>query len=52
MVASLGAALGAGAFEDGLGLAVDTVGKLLQQHFALAAGEINPNELPDAPVVD
>jgi uncharacterized membrane protein len=51
-VATLGAALGAGAFEEGLGLAVDAVGKLLQGHFALATDEVNPNELPDAPVVD
>jgi hypothetical protein len=50
-VGTLGAALGTGAFEDGLGLAVDAVGKLLKQHFAVTAGEINPNELPDAPVV-
>jgi hypothetical protein len=50
-VGTLSAALGDGAFEDGLGLAVDAVGSLLEQHFPLAVGESNPNELPDAPVV-
>lgn len=50
-VGTLSKALVAGAFEDGLGLAVDAIDRLLQQHFALAAGEVNPNELPDAPVM-
>jgi hypothetical protein len=50
-IGTLGTALGSGAFEEGLGLAVDAVGGLLQQHFALPAGETNPNELPDTPFV-
>jgi uncharacterized membrane protein len=39
----------AGRFEDGLNLAIDAVDALLVEHFALAAGQTNPNELPDAP---
>ena len=38
----------AGRFERGLMQAVDAVDALLSRHFALAAGESNPNELPDA----
>ena len=37
-----------GRFERGLMQAVDAVDGLLCRHFALAAGESNPNELPDA----
>ena len=37
-----------GRFERGLMQAVDAVDGLLCRHFALAAGEANPNELPDA----
>lgn len=36
-------------FEDGLTEAQEEVSALLVQHFPLAAGELNPNELPDAP---
>lgn len=50
-VGTLSTALAAGAFEDGLSIALDAVGSLLQQHFAPVAGEPNPNELPDAPVL-
>ena len=39
----------AGRFEDGLNAAIDAVDALLVQHFALAPGQLNPNELPDAP---
>ena len=39
----------AGEFETGLNQAVDAVDALLAKHFALAPGETNPNELPDAP---
>jgi uncharacterized membrane protein len=48
---SMQAAFKGGQFEAGLNQAVDAVGALLAQHFALAPGEINPNELPDAPHV-
>ena len=37
-----------GRFERGLMQAVDAVDGLLSRHFPLAAGEANPNELPDA----
>jgi uncharacterized membrane protein len=40
-----------GQFEAGLNHAIDAVDALLRQHFALAPGERNPNELPDAPFV-
>ncbi|MET0334833.1 MAG: TPM domain-containing protein [Rhizobacter sp.] len=40
-----------GDYEVGLNAAVDAVGRLLDQHFALSEHEANPNELPDAPVV-
>ena len=38
-------------FEDGLNAAIDAVTIPLRQHFPLAAGERNPNELPDAPAL-
>lgn len=37
----------AGRFEQGLAQAVDAVDGLLKAHFALGAGQANPNELPD-----
>ena len=43
------AAFRAGRFEEGLNQAIDAVDALLVEHFALGAGELNPNELPDAP---
>jgi len=36
-------------FEEGLNAAIDAVTASLRQHFALCAGQANPNELPDAP---
>lgn len=39
----------AGQFEAGLNAAVDAVDALLATHFALGEGQVNPNELPDAP---
>ena len=41
----------AGRFEDGLTAAIAAVDRLLVQHFALAEGAANPNELPDSPFV-
>jgi uncharacterized membrane protein len=38
-------------FEDGLTNALAEVSALLVQHFPLAANEVNPNELPDAPLL-
>ena len=49
ITATMSAAFKAGQFEAGLNQAVDAVDALLMQHFALAPGEANPNELPDAP---
>ncbi len=49
ITATMGAAFKAGQFEAGLNQAVDAVDALLAKHFALAPGEANPNELPDAP---
>jgi uncharacterized membrane protein len=37
--------------EQGLHAAIDAVDALLRQHFALAAGQHNPNELPDEPAL-
>ncbi len=47
MVAGMREAFRAGRFEDGLAQAVDAVDALLAQHFPLAEGQANPNELPD-----
>jgi uncharacterized membrane protein len=41
----------AGQYEAGLNDAIDAVDALLVRHFALAPGEVNPNELPDVPHV-
>ena len=49
IAATMSAAFKAGQIEAGLNQAIDAVDALLMQHFALAAGEVNPNELPDAP---
>ncbi|MDD2926246.1 TPM domain-containing protein [Rhodoferax sp.] len=40
-----------GEYELGLNLAVKQVSDLLTTHFPLVAGESNPNELPDAPLL-
>jgi uncharacterized membrane protein len=47
LVQGMRGAFVAGRFEDGLAQAVDAVDALLTQHFALAQGQNNPNELPD-----
>ena len=49
ITATMSAAFRAGDFEAGLNQAIDAVDALLAEHFALAPGEVNPNELPDAP---
>jgi uncharacterized membrane protein len=41
----------AGRFEDGLNAAIAEVDALLLRHFALQPGQVNPNELPDAPLL-
>jgi uncharacterized membrane protein len=47
VLGGMGTAFKAGRFEAGLDEAITAVDALLVQHFALAAGETNPNELPD-----
>lgn len=49
LVDGMRAAFREGRFEQGLVQAVDAVDTLLLQHFALAEGAVNPNELPDRP---
>ena len=49
MVDELRSALQRGEFEAGLLAAVDRLDALLRQHFPLAEGARNPNELPDHP---
>ncbi len=51
LVQRMGGAFREGRFEDGLTQALEEVSALLVQHFPLAAGEVNPNELPDQPVL-
>ena len=51
LVAAMREAFRAGRFEPGLLTTVDRLDALLRQHFPLAEGEANPNELPDAPTV-
>lgn len=51
IAAGMSEAFRAGRFEDGLNAAVDAVSEALRAHFPLAAGERNPNELPDAVVL-
>jgi uncharacterized membrane protein len=49
IVARMGSAFREGRFEDGLTQALEEVSALLVAHFPLAAGQTNPNELPDEP---
>jgi uncharacterized membrane protein YgcG len=51
LVDGMAAAFKAGRWEQGLDDAVDAVDAVLAQHYPLAPGAANPNELPDAPVV-
>ena len=51
LVDGMAAAFQAGRFEDGLNAAIDAVGGRLAEHFPLATGARNANELPDAPVI-
>jgi uncharacterized membrane protein len=50
IAASMQSAFQAGDFESGLLRAVDAVDALLVRHFAARPGEIDVNELPDAPL--
>ncbi len=51
IAALMSTALRDGHAEAGLDAAIEAVDALLVQHFALRDGEVNPNELPDAPLV-
>ena len=51
IVKRMGTALHEGRFEDGLTQALEEVSALLVEHFPAGAGEANPNELPDEPVL-
>jgi uncharacterized membrane protein len=51
MIARMRAAFREGRIEDGLTQALEEISAVLVQHFPLAAGDANPNELPDAPVI-
>ena len=51
MVKRMGIAFKRGQFEDGLTQALEEVSALLMEHFPLGEEEVNPNELPDAPVL-
>jgi uncharacterized membrane protein len=50
VIARMASAFRAGHFEAGLQQAVKEVSALLVQHFPLAPGQQNPNELPNTPV--
>ena len=51
MAQRMGAAFRERRFEDGLTQALEEVSALLVEHFPLAEGEADRNELPDKPVV-
>ena len=51
IMTTMAAAFQGGKFEDGLNQAIDAVDAMLRERFALAPGEANPNELPNAPMV-
>jgi uncharacterized membrane protein len=51
IVARMGSAFREGRFEDGLTQALAEVSALLVQHFPLAVGAADSNELPDEPVL-
>jgi uncharacterized membrane protein len=51
VVAHMGDAFGAGRYEDGLTQALEEVSAVLVEHFPLAPGEEDSNQLPDDPVL-
>ncbi len=51
IVDGMGAAFRERRFEDGLHAAIDAVDAVLREHFPVAPGGGNPNELPDTPVL-
>ena len=48
VLAAMRSAFAAGRFEAGLAQAIEAVDAELAEHFPLAEGQSNPNELPDA----
>lgn len=50
MIARMAGAFRAGRFEDGLTQALEELSAVLVEHFPLAPGAANPNELEDKPV--
>ena len=52
LVASMSEAFKAGDFDGGLTRAVREVSALLQRHFTLQTGQGNPDELPNAPLLN
>ncbi len=50
MLGRMAVAFREGRFEDGLTQALGEISAVLVQHFPLARGQDNPNELPDAPL--
>ncbi|HEY0818400.1 MAG TPA: TPM domain-containing protein, partial [Rhizobacter sp.] len=51
LTAGMADAFRRGDYEGGLNAAVDAVGEMLDRYFPSTGPEANPNELPDAPVV-
>ncbi|TFZ07002.1 TPM domain-containing protein [Ramlibacter henchirensis] len=51
IVRRMGEAFRQGQFEDGLTQALEEVSALLVEHFPLRPGQVDPNELPDEPVL-
>ncbi len=51
IMAAMQSAFHGGQFEAGLNQAIDAIDALLREHFALAPGDVNPNELPNAPLM-
>ena len=51
IMATMQSAFHGGQFEAGLNQAIDAIDALLREHFALAPGDVNPNELPNAPLM-
>ena len=51
IMATMQSAFHGGQFEAGLNQAIDTIDALLREHFSLAPGQVNPNELPNAPLM-
>jgi len=51
ILATMQAAFRERRFEAGIEQAIDAVDALLVHHFPLAEGAVNPNELPDAPML-